>query len=104
MYGQPFSRQLLETTRRLTLSYWRMPSYNLIRLWMTLACGLIYCSMYRGAGEQGLVYPVTVGHIQNAIGLLFQATNFLGNINLHSGMPVFRAEHAVSIMALMPCP
>jgi hypothetical protein len=39
--AQPFSRQLLECTRKLTLAYWRMPAYNLLRLLMTVACAIV---------------------------------------------------------------
>jgi hypothetical protein len=39
--AQPFRRQLLECTRKLTLAYWRMPAYNLLRLLMTVACAIV---------------------------------------------------------------
>jgi hypothetical protein len=49
--AQPFKRQLLECTRKLTLAYWRMPAYNLLRLLMTVACAIVSS---RGFGCQRL--------------------------------------------------
>ncbi len=38
--------QLVECTKKLTLAYWRNPSYNFMRLLLTLGCALIYGSLY----------------------------------------------------------
>lgn len=48
LYAQPFYRQLVECTRKLSQAYWRMPSYNLTRLIMTVVCAFIYGLMYFG--------------------------------------------------------
>jgi hypothetical protein len=39
--AQPFKQQLWECTRKLTLAYWRMPTYNFLRLLMAIACALV---------------------------------------------------------------
>ncbi|WIA20601.1 hypothetical protein OEZ85_004985 [Tetradesmus obliquus] len=91
--AQPFRRQLLECTRKLTLAYWRMPAYNLLRLLMTVACAIVYGSMYYKVGK--VPSPASIGNVQNTMGVLFSAANFLGNINLMAGMPVFGTERVV---------
>jgi hypothetical protein len=48
LYAQPFSRQLVECTRKLSTAYWRMPAYNFTRLWLTVGCGILYFLMYLG--------------------------------------------------------
>jgi hypothetical protein len=44
-YAQPFWRQLVECTSKSLGSYWKSPSYNLLRLLMTAACALVYGTM-----------------------------------------------------------
>lgn len=44
-YAQPFWRQLFECTNKALGSYWKSPSYNLLRLLMTAACALVYGTM-----------------------------------------------------------
>lgn len=91
--AQPFLGQLIECTRKRTLAYWRMPAYNLLRLLMTIACAIVYGSMYYKAGR--ISNPASIGNVQNIMGVLFSAANFLGNINLMSGIPVFGTERVV---------
>lgn len=92
-YAQPFWRQLVECTSKALGSYWKSPAYNLLRLLMTAACALVYGTMYYKVGS--VPSPAAIGNVQNVMGVLFSGANFLGNINLMSGMPVFSAERVV---------
>lgn len=92
-YAQPFPVQLLESGRKLSLAYWRMPSYNFMRIIITCICGLIYGSMYYKLGN--VSNPATVASVQNVIGVLFSSSQFLGSINLMSVMPVISVERVV---------
>jgi membrane protease YdiL (CAAX protease family) len=72
-----------------------MPEYNLLRLVLTIATAVIYGSMYYKAGR--ISSPASIGSVQNVMGVLFSTSNFLANINLMSGMPVFGAERVVRL-------
>lgn len=100
-YAQPFGRQLIECIRKTGAAYWRMPSYNLMRMITTAACGLIYGTLYYKLGQLPANGPATVGNVQNIMGVLFSGASFLGNINLMSVMPVFNTERVVSTWCLL---
>ena len=79
----PQFRTLLSKFMRL---YWRTPSYNLTRCAMTVVVSLIYGGTYWGAAR--FSDPASIGSVQNALGVLYSASNFLGMSNLMSVMPV----------------
>ncbi|GIL82508.1 hypothetical protein Vretifemale_11338 [Volvox reticuliferus] len=56
--------------------YWRTPSYNFVRLAMTIVVALVYGSIYWNQGE--MPNPASVGRVQNVMGVLYSSSSFLG--------------------------
>ena len=54
---------------KFNLAFWRSPSYNFIRLLVTVLVSLLYGTMYYQRGM--LSNPATVGNIQNVVGIMF---------------------------------
>lgn len=104
LYAQPFGRQLWECTRKLSLSYWRMPAYNFTRIWVTVAASFIYGLMYFQVSKMGLCmlclghhrishtqhqavgvqtgtitqFPAPASKVQNILGVLYSTVSVTG--------------------------
>ncbi|XP_024525813.1 ABC transporter G family member 31 [Selaginella moellendorffii] len=73
------------------LTYWRNPYYNVVRLFFTLVCALIFGSIFWGVGR----HRETQQDVFNAMGVLFAAVVFLGVNNASSVQPVVSVERTV---------
>lgn len=62
--------------------------------WLLLSGPQVYGTMYYKIGQ--VSNPASIGTVQNVMGVLFSGSNFLGNVNLMSCMPVFSMERVVS--------
>ena len=51
--------------RKFNLAYWRSPSYNFVRLLVTLLVSLLYGTTYYQRGQ--VSSPATLGNIQNVV-------------------------------------
>jgi len=80
--------------RKFFAVYWRNLSYNRTRAIMAVVLALAYGSCYWGVGR--LPEVATIATVQNTIGVMYSATNFMGMTNLYSVMPVVGSERIVS--------
>lgn len=95
-YATSAATQRAWLLRKWFLMYWRMPSYNFVRLIMTLVIGLIYGVTYRTRGalpSDGSL--ADIGTVQNIMGLIFSQAIFLGMFNAMTVQAVIAAERAV---------
>ncbi|EGZ11552.1 hypothetical protein PHYSODRAFT_250528 [Phytophthora sojae] len=68
--------------------YWRTPTYNLTRLFISVLLGCVFGVIY-----QGTDYSTYTG-ANSGVGLIFVSTIFLGLISFNSVMPVAADERA----------
>ncbi|XP_024525458.1 ABC transporter G family member 31 [Selaginella moellendorffii] len=73
------------------LTYWRNPYYNVVRLFFTFVCALIFGSIFWGVGK----HRETQQDVFNVMGVLFGAVVFLGVNNSSSVQPVVAVERTV---------
>lgn len=73
--------------------YWRSPSYNWVRLVMTVAVALVYGLMYLHQGKIG--DTASIAEVQNISGLIFSMSIFLGMFNCMIVMPLISSERLV---------
>ncbi|KAG2425082.1 hypothetical protein HXX76_013991 [Chlamydomonas incerta] len=92
-YAMPFWMQTRVLLRKFNLAYWRTPSYNFVRMGMTLITSFIYLAVYWGEGH--IPNPAGIANVQNVMGIMFSSSNFLGMTNLMSVMPVVGYERVV---------
>ena len=59
------SPQMHVLLRKFNLAYWRSPSYNFVRLLVTLLVSLLYGTTYYQRGQ--VSSPATLGNIQNVV-------------------------------------
>ncbi|KAI9981274.1 hypothetical protein PInf_008924 [Phytophthora infestans] len=72
--------------RRFFRMYWRTPTYNLTRVFISVLLGCVFSVIY-----QGTDYSTYTG-ASSGIGLIFVSTIFLGLISFNSVMPVAADE------------
>ncbi|KAG2487630.1 hypothetical protein HYH03_013769 [Edaphochlamys debaryana] len=92
-YAAGLGVQLLELARKFRLTYWRTPSYNFVRLAITLAISLVYGSIYWDQGN--IPNPAAIGNVQNVMGVIYSSTSFLGMLGMNSLMPLLGFERVV---------
>lgn len=89
----PFRVQLAVLLHKFLAVYWRAVSYNRTRIYLSVVLGLLYGSVYWGIGR--LPDPATPANVQNVMGVVYSAINFMGMVNLYQVMPVAGAERVV---------
>lgn len=85
--------QRTELLKKYWLIYWRSPSYNYIRILMTLAIALVYGLIFLNKGNLGATADVAT--IQGIAGVVFSMSNFLGIFNTLNVQPIVSQERAV---------
>eukprot|EP00899_Mesostigma_viride_P014234 jgi/Mesvir1/22811/Mv14223-RA.1 len=93
-YAASFSVQSKLLLRRWARTYWRSPSYNLLRCLLTLLIALVFGTFYYQLGDIGS--EPTQGAFQNAMGALFVSGAFLGNFNQMTVQSIIAVERTVS--------
>lgn len=98
-YAVSRAQQARILLKHFLISYWRSPSYNLVRMVVTVLVGIILGTLFRNAGEirnrdveDDLVEPRDV---QNLMGVIFMSISFMGMINMVTILPVVGAQRAV---------
>ncbi|KAG2439064.1 hypothetical protein HYH02_006591 [Chlamydomonas schloesseri] len=92
-YAASMWTQLVMLASKFRLAYWRTPSYNFVRIAMTVAVALVYGSVYWGEGN--VPNPATTGSVQNVMGVLYSSSSFLGMTGMNSLMPLLGFERVV---------
>ncbi|KAG2432130.1 hypothetical protein HXX76_009056 [Chlamydomonas incerta] len=92
-YAAGLLTQLLMLSSKFRLAYWRTPSYNFVRVAVTVAVALVYGSVYWGEGS--VPNPATSGSVQNIMGVLYSSSSFLGMTGMNSLMPLLGFERVV---------
>ncbi|KAJ4757004.1 ABC transporter G family member 36 [Rhynchospora pubera] len=90
-YSQPFLQQCMACLWKQNLSYWRNPSYNIIRFVFTFIIALFFGTVFWRKGQKW-------GRVQdlfNAMGSMYASCVFLGVKNSSSIQPVVDFERAV---------
>lgn len=90
-FAQPFVVQALACLWKQHCSYWRNPQYNVVRLLFTLACALLFGTIFWKMGRK----IEREQDILNTIGSMFAAILFLGYSNTLSVLPVVDVERTV---------
>ncbi|KAJ4749157.1 ABC transporter G family member 39 [Rhynchospora pubera] len=90
-YSQPFLMQLLVCMWKQYLSYWRNPSYNVIRFVFTCVIALFFGTVFWRKGQKW----ERVRDLFNAMGSMYASTVFLGVKNSSSVQPLVELERAV---------
>jgi len=85
--------QRTELLKKYWLIYWRSPSYNYIRILMTLAIALVYGLIFLNKANLGATADVAT--IQGIAGVVFSMSNFLGIFNTLNVQPIVSQERAV---------
>ncbi|KDD76344.1 ABC-2 type transporter, partial [Helicosporidium sp. ATCC 50920] len=97
-FAASYGTQVYWLTRKFFKVYWHLPSYNMVRLCLTLVIALIYGVTYLHKGDLDRVadgQPLTVAAVQNIAGLSFSMVMFLGMFNCMTVQPVVYAERIV---------
>ncbi|GIL42549.1 hypothetical protein Vafri_515 [Volvox africanus] len=92
-YAAGLGSQLLALFAKFQMVYWRTPSYNFVRLAMTIVVALVYGSIYWNQGR--LPNPASVGSVQNVMGVLYSSSTFLGMLGMNSVQPLLGFERVV---------
>lgn len=92
-YAIPIRDQVPIIMRKFNRLYWRSPSYNFVRLLVTVATALVFGSLYWGQGN--IKDSTDIGQVQNAMGVLFTGMSFMGMTNLITSLPIVAAEREV---------
>ncbi|KXZ56523.1 hypothetical protein GPECTOR_1g47 [Gonium pectorale] len=92
-YAAGLGTQFMALLRKFRLVYWRTPSYNFVRLAMTVCVALVYGSIYWNEGN--MAAPATVGNVQNVMGVLYSSCSFLGMLGMNSVQPLLGFERVV---------
>lgn len=92
-YAIPIRDQIPIIMRKFNKLYWRSPSYNFVRLLVTVATALVFGSLYWGQGK--IKDKTDEGQVQNAMGVLFTGMSFMGMTNLITSLPIVAAEREV---------
>ncbi|PNH10990.1 Pleiotropic drug resistance protein 1, partial [Tetrabaena socialis] len=92
-YAAGLLTQLIALQNKFRLAYWRTPSYNFVRLAMTIVVALVYGSIYWGQGS--MPNPAGIANVQNIMGVLFSSSSFLGMLGMNSVQPVLGFERVV---------
>ncbi|XP_078149902.1 pleiotropic drug resistance protein TUR2-like [Carex rostrata] len=90
-YSQPFLQQCLACVWKQNFSYWRNPSYNIIRFVFTFIMALFFGTVFWRKGKKW-------GRVQdlfNVMGSMYASCVFLGVKNSSSIQPVVDFERAV---------
>ncbi|KAJ1704497.1 hypothetical protein LUZ63_004276 [Rhynchospora breviuscula] len=90
-YSQPFLMQLLVCMWKQYLSYWRNPSYNVVRFVFTSVIALFFGTVFWRKGQKW----ERVRDLFNAMGSMYASTVFLGVKNSSSVQPLVELERAV---------
>ncbi len=85
--------QLRELLRKYNLSYWRTPSYNLLRLFICTFMALVYGCIYYTTASYGST--LRLADMQNVMGVMYSSVNYLGMINLMTVLPLAGMERIV---------
>ncbi|GAB9468228.1 Abc transporter g family member 31 [Globisporangium polare] len=80
------STQLRLLCARFFLMYWRTPTYNLVRLMISVVLGVIFGVIYQGTDY------TTFSGANTGVGMVFVSTVFLGLIGFNSVMPIAAEE------------
>lgn len=96
-YAATTMTQLIELCNKFFVSYWRSPSYNFVRMMITIIVSIIFGTVYFDVGniKNGENAVVEIKNIQNFIGVLFTGMGFMGMMNLGAVLPVVAEERAV---------
>jgi len=78
--------QLNMLCQRFFKMYWRTPTYNLTRLFISAMLGVVFAIIYQGTDY------TTYSGANSGVGLIFSSTVFLGMISFNSVMPVVADE------------
>ncbi|XP_022982807.1 pleiotropic drug resistance protein 3-like isoform X2 [Cucurbita maxima] len=91
VFSQGFVGQLKACLWKQNLSYWRSPSYNLIRLMHTLASSLMFGALFWKQGKE----LENQQNLFNIFGSMYTAVIFLGIDNCSSVLPYVSMERTV---------
>ncbi|KAG6580843.1 Pleiotropic drug resistance protein 3, partial [Cucurbita argyrosperma subsp. sororia] len=91
VFSQGFISQLKACLWKQNLSYWRSPSYNLIRLMHTLASSLMFGALFWKQGKE----LENQQNLFNIFGSMYTAVIFLGIDNCSSVLPYVSMERTV---------
>ncbi|CAN6452397.1 unnamed protein product [Victoria cruziana] len=90
-HAQSFVSQCRACFWKQSRSYWRNPQYNALRFFMTIATGLIFGTIFWGAGSK----TGTQQQLLNLLGAMYTVVMFLGINNAMSVQPVVSIERTV---------
>ena len=91
-YARSTRTQFLLLLRRNWRTWWRSPSYNLVRAMMTVLIALFFGTVYWARGNK----RSTLSDVFNIMGAMYAAVLFLGVNNASTVQPVVTAERDVS--------
>ncbi|CAN6452443.1 unnamed protein product [Victoria cruziana] len=90
-YCQSFLAQCRACLWKQYWSYWRNPEYNAIRFLLTVVIGLLFGSIFWGAGKK----TTTEQQLTNLVGSMYSSVMFLGASNAMSVLPIVSIERTV---------
>lgn len=92
-YAIPTPQQIVIVTRKLMKTYWRSPSYSVIRPLVLVITTLSLGTIFFGTGKLG--DQADVGDVQNVMGSVYSSTSILSLMCLMTAMPILAAERTV---------
>lgn len=92
-FAQPLGKQFTMLFMRYLKNHWRTPTYSAVKLVMSLACALIYGTLYLLVGH--FPNPATLQNVQSALGVLYSCIGFMGQVNLLTVTPIVSDERTV---------
>ncbi|KAL4357686.1 hypothetical protein HN51_028978 [Arachis hypogaea] len=90
-YSQSFITQCKACFWKQQMSYWRNPTYNAIRFFMTIAVGIIFGFIFWKKGDK----TETEQDLINLVGAMYTTIFFLGSTNTNAVQPVVAIERTV---------
>ncbi|GAB2272212.1 ABC transporter G member 34 [Dionaea muscipula] len=90
-YSQPFLSQCKACFWKQHWSYWRNPSYNAVRFFMTVVVGLLFGIIFLNVGKN----LVGQQNLMNLLGAMYCAVLFLGATNATTVQAVVAVERTV---------
>ncbi|OAY38969.1 hypothetical protein MANES_10G057300v8 [Manihot esculenta] len=90
-YSQSFFTQCKACFLKQHWSYWKNPRYNAIRLFMTIAVGIIFGLIFWNKGDKTKKQQ----DLLNLLGAMYSAVMFLGATNTSSVMSIVAVERTV---------
>eukprot|EP00246_Nothoceros_aenigmaticus_P017929 TRINITY_DN90_c0_g2_i1.p1 TRINITY_DN90_c0_g2~~TRINITY_DN90_c0_g2_i1.p1 ORF type:complete len:1193 (+),score=203.08 TRINITY_DN90_c0_g2_i1:284-3580(+) len=90
-YAQSFWTQCQACLWKQHKSYWRNPHYNVIRLFFTIVCAILFGTIFWDLGQKRGNFQ----DLSNVIGAMYAAVLFIGINNANTVQPVVGVERTV---------